>query len=116
MILIAEDDKMNQNLLKAVFARTEYEITIVSNGQEAVEFFEKNKSIIKLIILDKDMPIMNGIDAYDIIKEINPDINIIFCSGLPDDELWERLANEKTYFLEKPLRIADLCEKVKELY
>ena len=116
MILIAEDDIMIQELFRAIFAKTEYEIIIAPNGRKAVDVFAKDNKQIHLIILDKDMPIMNGIDAYDIIKEINPDINIIFCSGLPDDELWERLANEKTYFLEKPLRIADLCEKVKELY
>ena len=67
-ILIAEDDKFNQELIKEIFKKWGIETTIVSNGKEAIEEVKKNRY--DLIFLDINMPEMSGLEAIKEIKKI----------------------------------------------
>ena len=56
-------------------------VGVVSNGQIAVEFLKKTKSV-DLMILDMEMPIMNGIETIKAVREFNRKIVIIVFSSL----------------------------------
>lgn len=74
-ILVAEDVESNFLFLEEVIRKTGAEVLWAKNGQEAVEMFNNNK--VDLILMDIQMPLMNGFDATKIIKKKNPDIPII---------------------------------------
>jgi CheY-like chemotaxis protein len=74
-ILIAEDVESNFLFLEEVIQKTGAKILWATNGKEAVEMFIANK--IDLILMDIQMPHMNGFEATRIIKEKNPNIPII---------------------------------------
>lgn len=74
-ILVAEDVESNFLFLEEVIRKTGAEVLWAKNGQEAVEIFNNNK--VDLILMDIQMPLMNGFDATKIIKKKNPDIPII---------------------------------------
>ncbi|HEY4787848.1 MAG TPA: response regulator [Bacteroidales bacterium] len=66
-ILVAEDHKVNQYLIKSIFKNWKVEPDIAENGKEAVEMVkEKNYDI---IFMDKQMPEMGGIEATQVIRE-----------------------------------------------
>lgn len=67
-ILIAEDNFINQSVLKAYLSKSPYEIVIVGNGLEAVEAYQKR--IPELILMDVSMPVMNGLSATEEIRRI----------------------------------------------
>ncbi|HOD40395.1 MAG TPA: ATP-binding protein [Candidatus Wallbacteria bacterium] len=67
-ILIAEDDTINQKLMSAIMFNLNWKTSIASNGREAVELFMKNKY--DAIIMDGQMPEMNGFEAARRIREI----------------------------------------------
>ena len=75
-ILIAEDNDSNYNFLRIVLSRANLNFIRAFNGQEAVDLIEENKDI-SLVLMDIEMPVMNGIDATKIIKKTNPEITII---------------------------------------
>ncbi len=75
-ILIAEDDETNFFLLHEYLEFTKAEIIWVQNGQEAVEEVQRNDSI-DIILMDIQMPVMDGKEAMKKIKEIKPHIPII---------------------------------------
>jgi len=115
MILIAEDEPMIQELFKAIFKK-DHKTIIASNGKEAVEIFKKDPSIVCFAVLDYMMPVMNGHEAHDLIREIKSDIPIIFCSGYsPEGKMVELLKQENNYFIQKPFEITDWIEKAKKL-
>lgn len=115
MILIAEDESSILKLFEAIFEKDHKTIT-ASNGKEAVEIFKKDPSIICFVILDYMMPVMNGHEAHDLIREIKPDIPIIFCSGYsPEGKMAELLKQENNFFITKPFKITDWLEKANEL-
>ena len=75
-ILIAEDDWISSQYLNRLL--TDYNITIINaeNGEQAVEAV-RNTPDIDLILMDIRMPIMDGIEATKLIKQIRPDLPVI---------------------------------------
>jgi signal transduction histidine kinase/ActR/RegA family two-component response regulator len=67
-ILLAEDNETNQFLIKAITRSENWNIVVVDNGEKAVEAYKKNS--FNLILMDVQMPVMNGYEATRIIREI----------------------------------------------
>lgn len=68
-ILVAEDNSANQELMKYILDSFNVKYKIVSNGEEAVNFYRENYSEIDLILMDINMPVLDGIGAFTLIKE-----------------------------------------------
>ncbi len=80
-ILIAEDQAINFHYLKVLLNRNfKCEILHALNGEEAVDLFKKNPAI-TFVLMDINMPVMDGFDAAALIKEIKPDMPIIAQTG-----------------------------------
>ena len=78
--------------------------------------FRDNKDNIQLLILDVGMPKKTGTDAYNEIKNIRPDIKVIFVSGYNADILHKKgVFKEGLYFVSKPLLPTELLRKVREV-
>ena len=67
-ILLAEDNEANQFLIKALTKTQDWDITVVDDGEKAVEQYKKDDY--DLILMDVQMPVMNGYEATKIIREI----------------------------------------------
>ncbi|WP_367182072.1 response regulator [Sulfurimonas sp.] len=74
-ILVVEDNITNQLVLLGLLEDCVKEIDIAKNGKEAVEMFQIGKY--ELILMDIQMPIMDGYEATRIIREIDKEIPII---------------------------------------
>ena len=71
-ILVAEDNPNNQLLIKIVLQKLGLNVTIVENGQLAVEKYQNEKY--DLIFLDINMPVMDGLTALKLIREYEKEI------------------------------------------
>jgi len=67
-ILVAEDNAVNQELFKHLLKQRGHDVKIAANGQEAVEYFQRNR--FDAIVMDVEMPVMNGREAAQAIREI----------------------------------------------
>jgi CheY-like chemotaxis protein len=76
LILVAEDDESNYLYLEAVIKKTGLDYLIVQNGMEAVEKIRQYPDII-FVLMDIKMPVMNGLEATRIIKELRPGLPVI---------------------------------------
>ena len=110
LILVAEDEDSNFELVKIVLAKR-YRLVRAKNGIEAVTLSEEEHP--DLILMDIRMPDMNGLDATRIIKEVNHDVPIIALSAYAFDENVREAKNAGCDdFLAKPFRVEDLIEVV----
>lgn len=75
-ILIAEDADDNFFLLTAILRKTGINLLRAKDGQEAVEIGTSNQNI-DAILMDLSMPVMNGLEATKLIKNVKPDIPVI---------------------------------------
>ncbi|MDD7886666.1 hybrid sensor histidine kinase/response regulator [Flavivirga sp. 57AJ16] len=74
-ILVVEDNKINQVVTQNLLKKANYESLVVSNGLEALNAAKNNK--FDLILMDINMPIMNGKEATNHIREFDVNIPII---------------------------------------
>lgn len=110
LILVAEDEDNNYELVKVVLSKR-YRLLRAHNGIEAVTFCEDEHP--DLILMDIRMPEMDGLDATRIIKEVNPDVPIIALSAYAFEEnIREAQAAGCNGFLSKPFRVEDLLDKI----
>ena len=77
-ILVAEDNQMNQLLIKTILENNNYNVFIAENGLLACEELKKNMSFYSIVLMDIMMPVMNGYEASEEIrKNIDSKIPII---------------------------------------
>lgn len=113
LILIAEDDEANQLYLETILKIKGLDFIIVKNGAEAVEACRKNDQI-SLVLMDIKMPMMNGIEATQKIREFKPTIPIIALTAYAQKGDEDRfIAAGCNGYLAKPVMIDALLEKIK---
>jgi len=114
-IIIAEDSSVIQNLTRKILSQLNFDIIAVKNGKEVLAQMESNT--IDLILLDINMPIMNGIECAKAIREGNnqSDTPLIAITGNANnyslDDFHEVGINE---YLPKPLNFDLLVDTVKK--
>ena len=115
-VLLVDDEEVILEIGKDLLEAIGYRVLLAGDGKEAVEVYEKNHDVIDIVILDMVMPNMGGGDAYDCMKEINPDIKVLLSSGYSiDGEATEILERGCDGFIQKPFRVNELAEKIKEI-
>ena len=77
VVLITEDEEVNFFYLKTLLKKTEALILRAKNGKEAVDIIAEHKGEVDLILMDINMPVMDGYEAMRIIKSKHPDLPII---------------------------------------
>ena len=75
-MLIAEDDLNSFKYLSELLKKTRAEIIHATNGKKAVEFVQSTDNI-DLVIMDIQLPVMDGLEATKLIKKIKPHLPVI---------------------------------------
>ena len=115
-ILIADDTNFMRQMLKSALDPEKYQIVEEAiTGEQAVEFYKEKQP--DLLILDINMPKMNGIDALTEIMKIDPKANVIMCS----DQKYENmivlaLKRGAKDFVVKPFTSTDVIVAVRKVF
>lgn len=90
-VLVTDDHQLVREGVKLMIDGKE-DITVLSeatNGQEALDFVADNE--VDIVLLDLNMPVMNGIDACKAIKKSNPDTKVIILSMISETKMVQNL-------------------------
>ena len=108
-ILLAEDNKINQEILTGLLENSHVDLDIALNGQDALEKFKNNSY--DLILMDIQMPIMDGYESTKEIRKINKQIPIIALTANAMAEDVERTKKAgMNEHLNKPIDVEKLYE------
>ncbi len=112
IILVAEDNNSNF-ILDLMILRKDYQVVHAWNGAEAVEMVQEMRP--DLVLMDIKMPVMNGYEAFDKIKAIDPTIPIIAITAYSLAEEENKII-EKGFdaYLFKPLNAEEFTRTVKK--
>jgi CheY-like chemotaxis protein len=114
VILAVEDDEISLEFLKELFEPYSVRLIYAYNGREAVEICKK-ESTIDLVLMDVQLPIMNGKDAMKEIKLRNPDLPVVAQTAFAMSGDRERYLSEGfNDYVAKPINVQELlsiCEK-----
>ena len=115
-ILLAEDDESNQLLMEKILSKEGHSITVVNDGQEALD--ELDKTSYDICILDMQMPVLAGIDALKIYKKNNPQSSLYFIilSGDESSKTVESCLNAgANIYLKKPVHRPTLTNVINSI-
>ncbi|NKQ40370.1 MAG: response regulator [Sulfurovum sp.] len=110
-VLIVDDNKINQKILINVLGRSKMHLDIASNGQEAVDLTAREGNKYDIILMDINMPIMDGYTATSVIREDAKyySVPIVALTALVlDSEVEKMFAKGVSGYLSKPLKVGQL--------
>lgn len=113
-ILVVEDDDDLLMIYKEILEINKFEVHTAVNGQEGVEKFKEIQP--SLVIMDGDMPVLDGYEAFNQIKEFDNNANVVIVTGVEEFESKNQEAIKKGLItvIAKPLgidQLKDLAQK-----
>lgn len=113
-ILVVEDEKNIQNIIKAFLENAEYKVETADDGLDAINLIQNNNY--DLILLDIMLPKVDGFTICEMIRK-NSNVPIIILTALTDEESqlkgFDKLADD---YITKPFSMPVLLKHIERLY
>jgi two-component system cell cycle sensor histidine kinase/response regulator CckA len=115
-ILLVEDEEAVRSFAARALRMRGYNVLEAGGGEEALEIVKSDQQIIHLVITDVVMPNMDGPTMVRHVKQLKPDLRVIFMSGYAEEAFRRNdQSSEDIHFLPKPFGLKQLAAKVKEV-
>ena len=112
-ILVVDDEAYVREAVVDILSFAGLDVVEAKHGQEAVQQYKTHPSAIDAVILDMQMPVMDGTATLYALREINPNIKIIISSGYTQSKQVNHFVKQGwARFLPKPYDVATLIQKV----
>lgn len=110
-LLVAEDNEINQEIIKSLIEPYGIKVSLTKNGEEVVQYFHDNSNTYDLILMDIQMPILDGYEATKMIRKTNKQIPIVALSAnAMQKDIQEAEAVQMNDYLDKPIDVKRLYE------
>jgi PAS domain S-box-containing protein len=105
-VLVVDDEELVRNMVLSRLEVLGYDTIPAVDGVEGVRIFRERLNEIDLVLLDFAMPKMNGVEAFEELIRIKPDVKVILSSGYTEDVVIRRFPGPKPAgFLNKPYKL-----------
>jgi two-component system chemotaxis response regulator CheY len=116
IILVVDDEEEILKAMQKLLKSLGYQSEIAGSGKDAIEKYEAVKP--EVVLMDINMPEMDGVNCAEIILDINPDAKIAFITGYEAEgmgQFGDRIKDSVKTFLTKPVELADLSTALSEM-
>jgi len=115
-ILLVEDDTQVREIVRHMLEANGYRVLAAGNGDEALVLVAGELPPIDLLLTDLIMPGPGGKEIADALRQLQPDITVLYMSGYTDDNVVRRgVLSEGFAFLQKPFGSDELGRRTREL-
>ena len=116
LVLIVEDEPLLRRFASTALVRLGYRTLTANDGDEATEIFRARHTSLTGVLLYLRMPRKNGRDTFLAMRDIDPSVPILICSGYGDNEEAQGLISLGARgLLPKPYRVSDLADQMTRL-
>ncbi len=116
IVLVIDDEQPVRETVRDILESSGIFVIDAENGRRGIDHFTRYHDEIDVVIIDMQMPLLNGTDTLKALREIQPDVKVILSSGYSESEPARNLLrNEHTLFLPKPYDSENLLGKVYQL-
>ncbi len=104
-VLLADDEPAIREVARRILERLGFTVLEACDGNEAVSIFKQQHDHIKCVLLDLTMPDLDGKEASVLIRQIEPTVKIILCSGYMVENIVHDFSDKEVDgFLQKPYK------------
>ena len=115
-VLLVEDEDAVRAFGARALRSKGYTVLEARNGEGALDILRNSGQPIDLLISDVVMPGLDGPALFNEVRELRPELKVVFISGYAEDSFRERIGNDAAvHFLPKPFTLQQLAGKVKEV-
>lgn len=115
-IMVVDDEKMLLILTGEILRDEGYEVVTAQSGFECLDQFRLSGRKFDLVLLDLNMPLMDGEETFQRLRALQPDLPIMLCTGYVQQErLDQLLAAGLSGFVQKPLGPRECLAGVRSL-
>ena len=117
VIFLVDDNKMVSEIMSELLASYGFCVKTAFTGSSALEIYKQIFKTVDLAILDLKLPDINGMDLCLQLRQIDPNLKILFMSGYSLCDNLNDFMQEQTncIFIQKPVRCAELHKIIKSL-
>ena len=113
-ILVVDDEASVRTVSARLIESLGFQVTIAMDGREAVEKFEGNPGAFDLVLMDLTMPHLDGVQAFALMRRLQPDVKVILMSGFNEQDAIANFTGKGLAgFLPKPFELATLRERIR---
>jgi CheY-like chemotaxis protein len=114
-ILVVDDEDQIREITRKTLETHGYRVITANDGKEAIALYKQYRELIKTVLMDMMMPVMDGQASIRVIRKINPEVKIITMSGLAEKERLANVADYSNAFLPKPYTAEKLLKTIHEV-
>lgn len=115
-LLVIDDESTVREAVADILEMVDIGVIEAGNGQEGLARFRENRPKINAILLDMQMPVMNGEETFLHLRELDPNAQIIVSSGYSEAETMQHFVGQGLVsFLQKPYDIDQLISTVERV-
>ena len=115
-ILLVDDERAVRDIGSFMLSRIGFRVLTASDGLQAIDVMQQHVSEVDCVVLDLSMPNMDGSACFHRLRELRPDVYVVFSSGFSNQEFEERFPNETSvHFIQKPYQMKTLATILREL-
>ncbi|MGQ9896499.1 MAG: PAS domain S-box protein [Acidobacteriota bacterium] len=114
-VLVVEDDHLIAQLFTEILDEAGYDVVVATDGQEGVTRFAEHRDGFELVILDAQLPKLDGLKCLHSIRQYKPEIPVLIVSGYSEEVTAGELSTQATMFLQKPFTPEVLLSAVAQM-
>lgn len=116
LVLVIDDEETLREVAHNVLSEDRFHVITAASGPEGIEQFRRLQKQVGVVLLDMKMPGMNGKQTYQILRQIEPTVKVLFMSGYSETEVNTQLDNGLAVpFLAKPYTAESLVQQVRQI-
>jgi len=111
LILIADDEQAIRELVGDALTSCGYKILTAEDGQEALRLFAQHQAEVRLVIIDRDMPVLDGLQTVTALRKQQPNLPVVLAS---DETVTDMPTLANVIRLSKPFSLDELLTVVSQ--
>ena len=108
-VLLIDDELTVRGTVGSLLKQLGYRVVALDGGLRALEYLQEHPSQVAAVLLDANMPGLSGVDCFDSIRQLDPEVPIVVMSGYSEERIRaEFRGRELKGLLKKPFRFSEL--------